>query len=100
GPKKLEYPKDYGYMLEVAPGYELWVAKHSQVKGKSTEPVRTMLNIYCDEIEKYHLRLKNAKVHFIQEPMSISEIIPGEQRSVCTFHDPDGNCIQFMGNLK
>ncbi len=98
--KKLELPKDYGYMMEVAPGYELWIAKHSQVSGKSQEPVRLIINIYCDEIEKYYLRLRSAGVKFLQEPISMGEFVPGEKRYVCTFHDPEGNCIQFMGNYK
>ncbi len=98
--KKLEYPADYGYMLEVAPGYELWIAKHSKVNGMSREPVRTMLNIYCDEIEKYFLKLQASGAHIIQTPVSMGTFIPGEERVVCTFHDPEGNCVQFMGKLK
>jgi hypothetical protein len=98
--KKLEYPKDYGYMLEVAPGYEVWIAKHTEVMGASREPVRTILNIYCDEIEKYYLKFLSMGVDIIQAPISMGEFIPGEERVVCTFHDPDGNCIQFMGKLR
>ena len=98
--KKLELPKDYGYSVEVAPGYTLWIAEHSEVSGKSTEQVRIMLNIYCDEITKYYQKVKKSGVKIIQKPICMGEFNPGEERFVFTFNDPEGNCIQFMGNLK
>ena len=98
--KKLELPKDYGYSVEVAPSYTLWIAKHSEVNGNSTEPIRTMLNLYCDEIEKYYQKVKESRVKIIQEPICMGEFNPGEERFVFTFHDPEGNCLQMMGKLK
>ena len=98
--KKLELPKDYGYSIEVAPEYTLWIAKHSEVSGHSREPVRTMLNIYCDEIERYFAKIKISGVKIIQEPICMGEFNPGEERFVFTFHDPEGNCLQFMGKMK
>lgn len=97
---KLELPRDYGYSVEVAPGYTLWIANHSEVTGTSTEPVRTMLNLYCDEIEKYYQKVKESGVVIRQVPVSMGEFNPGEERYVFTFHDPDGNCVQMMGKLK
>lgn len=97
---KLELPDDYGYSVEVAPGYTLWIAKHSEVNGKSTETVRTMLNIYCDEIEKYYQKVKDSGVEIRQEPILGVKFNPNEERYIFTFHDPDGNCVQMMGKLK
>lgn len=97
---KLDLPDDYGYSVEVAPNYTLWIAKHSEVKGKSTETVRTMLNIYCDEIEKYYQKVKDSGVEIRQEPILGVKFNPNEERYIFTFHDPDGNCVQMMGKLK
>jgi len=99
--KKLDYPRDYGYTVEAAPGYEVWIAKHSEIKGKNKEPVRHMLNLYTDEVERYCEKVKAYDgVKIIQEPMSMGEVIPGETRYVFTFLDPEGNCVQMMGKLK
>lgn len=97
---KLDLPDDYGYSVEVAPNYTLWIAKHSEVKGKSTETVRTMLNIYCDEIEKYYQKVKDSGIEIRQEPILGVKFNPNEERYIFTFHDPDGNCVQMMGKLK
>lgn len=97
---KLDLPDDYGYSVEVAPNYTLWIAKHSEVNGKSTETVRTMLNIYCDEIEKYYQKVKDSGVEIRQEPILGVKFNPNEERYIFTFHDPDGNCVQMMGKLK
>lgn len=95
---QLTLPNDYGYMVEVAPGYEIWIARHTEIKGRNLEPLRHMLNIYTDDVVGYFEKVKDVDgVTIIQPPMSMGEIIPGENRLVCTITDPEGNCIQFMG---
>ncbi len=97
---KLEYPQDYGYAIEVAPGYELWLAKHSEVTGYNKEPVRHMLNIYVDSVHAMYDTIKNrTDIKFLQIPRPMSDFIPTETRYVLTILDPDGNCLQFMGGV-
>ncbi len=99
--KKLEYDLDYGYTLEInKDGQQIWLAKHSEVKGKSKEPFRLMLNLYVDSVQAYYDRSMAYKgVKSIAQPFSMGSIIPGEKRYAATVLDPEGNCIQFMGSL-
>lgn len=98
---KLEYELDYGYTLELSEGgQQIWLAKHSKVKGKSKEPFRNIINIYVDTVQGYYDKsMKYDGVTSVAKPFSMGEIIPGEQRYAATILDPDGNCIQFMGPL-
>jgi predicted enzyme related to lactoylglutathione lyase len=97
--RKLEYDLDYGYTLEISPGgMQVWLAQHSEVKGSNKDPYRHLMNLYTDKLEYYLERVRSypgAKV--IAEPFSMGEIIPGEKRWCCTVLDPEGNCLQFMG---
>ena len=38
-------------------------------------------------------------VKVIAEPFEMKAIIPKETRWACTILDPEGNCLQFMGDL-
>jgi predicted enzyme related to lactoylglutathione lyase len=99
--RKLEYDLDYGYTLELHEGGpQVWLAKHSQVKGISKEPFRIMMNIYVDSVTKYYEKaIAYEGVTEVAEPFSMGEIIPGEERYAATILDPEGNALQFMGEL-
>jgi predicted enzyme related to lactoylglutathione lyase len=98
--KKLEYELDYGYTLEISPGgMQIWLAKHSEVKGRNQEPFRHMLNLYVDNVEDYFSKAKEYPgVEVVAEPFSMGDIVPGEKRIACTILDPEGNCLQFMSS--
>jgi len=100
--KKLEYDLDYGYTLEISKGgMQVWLARHSKVKGKSRDPFRHILNLYVTSIEEIFDKVRAADgVEVVAEPFAMGEIIPGEERWACTILDPEGNCLQFMGPLK
>lgn len=94
---QLNWPKDRGYMVEVSPGYEIWIAYHSKVKAKNQDPYRHILNIYTTEVENLFKKLKAVEgVRVIQSPVSMGKVVPGETRLVATILDPEGNCLQFM----
>ncbi len=99
--KKLEYELDYGYTLEISKGgKQIWLAKHSKVKGTNKDPYRHILNLYTNQVKDYFDKAKAyPKVQIIAEPFSMGDIIPGEERYACTILDPEGNCLQFMGKL-
>jgi len=97
----LNLPRDRGYMLEVAPGYEIWLAYHSEVKGYNTENLRHMINLYSDNIEEIYQKVMNVEgVKIIQDLISMAEFNPAESRKVFTFLDPEGNCLQVMESRK
>jgi predicted enzyme related to lactoylglutathione lyase len=98
--KKLEYPEDYGYTIEVNDGgQQIWLAKHSGVSGENKDIYRHIINFYVDSIDEV---LRMARVYtgveVIQEPRSMGEIVPGEVRFVATILDPEKNCLQFIGS--
>ena len=95
---KLTYERDYGYSLEVAPGYSIWLGQHSKVLGYNRDLERIMINLYCDNLdEMYNKAMKYPGVKSLQEPIGMEAFNPEEKgRRVGTVLDPEGNCIQFM----
>jgi len=96
--KKIDFPRDYGYNLQISHGFEIWISKHSKIHGKSKETERIILNIYVDSVSAvYDLVKNNAECIVLQAPCPISDFVPNSTRSVLTILDPEGNCLQFMG---
>jgi predicted enzyme related to lactoylglutathione lyase len=96
---ELKLPKDYGYSLKVAEGYDLWIANHSGLKGKNKDKFRNLLNLYTEDLSYWYNKIKGIKeVEIIQEPVEMSRFNPSEkERRVFTFTDPEGNLCQIMG---
>src|SRR5690606_11446226 len=63
-----EVGADYGYQMNSGETKICWIGKHSEVKGKSKEPVRIMHNIYTDEVQKWFEKVKNAGCEILQTP--------------------------------
>ncbi len=94
---KVDNSDDYGYGIEISKGYKLWIARHSEVKGKNTDPSRIIISLYVDNIYDYFSAIKlNPDSKIIEEPTLTCQNIHGEERFVGAFLDPDGNCIQLM----
>ncbi|MFS8159274.1 MAG: VOC family protein [Candidatus Roizmanbacteria bacterium] len=94
---KVETGEDYGYSVEIASGYKIWIAKHSRILGKNKDPYRIMISIYVDAIEEYFENIrKRTEIIILEEPTLTCIGIPGEERYVGAFLDPDGNCVQMM----
>lgn len=98
--KKLEYELDYGYTIQIPKGdMQIWLAKHSDVRGENKDPYRHLVNFYTDNLDHYLEKSRSYPgVRVIAEPFCMGEIIPGEERWACTILDPEGNCLQFMGS--
>jgi predicted enzyme related to lactoylglutathione lyase len=95
--QELKLAKDYGYMVEAEPGYQIWIAQHSEVKGYNKDPYRHILNIYAEDVMVIYEKVKDiVGVKIIQEPINMGEFNPVEDRLVFTFLDPEGNCLQYM----
>lgn len=94
---ELKLPKDYGYMLEVCKGYEIWIAQHSEVKGQNTDPYRHIINLYNDNIITIYQKVKNYQGVKLIEPLgSMEKFNPQSKRRFFTILDPEGNCLQIM----
>ncbi|MBU0976697.1 MAG: VOC family protein [Patescibacteria group bacterium] len=95
----LKLPKDYGYNVLANDEYEIWIAEHSEVKGYNKDPYRHIITFYVDKLDYWWDKVKNAKeIKIEQEPVNMSEFNPKETRRVFTVFDPEGNCLQFIGN--
>lgn len=71
----------------------LTIGEHSEVKGKSKEPQRIILNMETKDIKEEFERIKKTGAKVIKDPYN-----PGEAPGmlIATFADPDGNYFQLM----
>jgi predicted enzyme related to lactoylglutathione lyase len=70
---------------------QLALGHHSEVKGKSREPNRMIVNLNVDNCQAEYERLKLMGVEFIREPSKeANDLI------IATLLDPDGNTLQLF----
>jgi lactoylglutathione lyase len=80
-------------MFDLAGGPQLALGLHSEVKGKSKEPDRVMVNLDVDDIQADYERLKAKGVQFVRPPSPE----PADQGMIiATLQDPDGNTLQLF----
>lgn len=70
----------------------LAIGPHSDVRGKSQEPARIMLNFETPDVKGEFERVKAAGAEVVAEPY---EPGGGGGMHLCTFADPDGNYFQL-----
>lgn len=68
----------------------LAIGEHSEVKGKSKEPQRVILNFETKEVKEESERIRKLGAKVIKEPYEF------ENMWIATFADPDGNYFQVM----
>jgi predicted enzyme related to lactoylglutathione lyase len=68
----------------------LAIGPHSDVKGRSREPARVMLNLETADVPAEFDRIKGLGAEVVAEPYE-----PGAGMVMCTFADPDGNYFQL-----
>ncbi len=97
---ELKLPDDYGYMLQVVDDYQIWIGKHSEIKGKAQEPFRHLFNLYPEEgVHYWYNKIKeNPTVTIVAKPFLAPFSTQENQVWFCTFLDPEGNCWQFVGS--
>jgi predicted enzyme related to lactoylglutathione lyase len=69
----------------------LAIGPHSEVKGKSKEPARIMLNFESADVRGEFERIKGLGAEVVAEPYEPG----GGGMTMCTFADPDGNYFQL-----
>lgn len=93
---RLTLPDDYGYGFRVGDEHKLWIGKHSEVKGKSNDPFRFIVQLYVEDVHAWYERIKE-KVEVIAEPFETPPTRGEEEPRYCfTFADPEGNLLQLM----
>lgn len=96
---ELKLSLDYGYNVLANDSYEIWIAQHSEVKGYNKDPYRHIITFYVSDLDTWFEKVKNADgVKIEQKPINMSEFNPKEERRVFTIFDPEGNCLQFIGD--
>lgn len=96
---KLNIPGDYGYMLNVVGDLNVWIGKHSEIKGKVKENFRHLFNLYPEEgVEHWYNKIQQYPgVTIVAKPFLAPFSTPENQVWLSTFLDPEGNCWQFVG---
>lgn len=91
---------DYGYEFIITEKNDkVWIGKHSEISGKSKEPIRIMHNLYTDDVRKWYEKVKNAGCEILCPPTKTPFYSSEKPWYVSTFLDPEGNSWQFMGTL-
>lgn len=70
----------------------LAIGPHSEVKGRSTEPGRVMLNFQTPDVRAEFDRIRGLGAEVVAEPY---EPGGGGEMLMCTFADRDGNYFQL-----
>jgi len=91
--EELNHPKDTGILFRVG-NCNLWIGKHSKVKGKNNDPHRHMFNFDVDSVSKEYEELSKKGVVFLAVPFKA----PTFDKYFATFYDLDGNLVQLIGN--
>lgn len=79
----------FGFEPKVGSGF--YIVHHSDLKGKTKEPKRVIINFEVGDIEKEFKRLKKAGVKVIAQIYHVQDY-----GYIATFEDPDGNYFQLV----
>jgi predicted enzyme related to lactoylglutathione lyase len=85
--------EDSGFVGFGDKGMSLVIGTHDQVKGKSDQPARMMINFVTSEVKEEFERIKEYASKVVAEPYTMGG---NNQMMVATLEDPDGNYFQLM----
>ncbi len=77
------------YGWQVGSSY-LALLDHSEMKGKTKDPGRVMLNFETSQVQEEYKRLKGLGATIVREPYQMGE------GWIATLADPDGNYFQLV----
>jgi len=87
---------DGGYSgWEIGSGW-VTIGPHTEVKGRSLQPGRLILNFETADVKADFERFKAAGATVVAEPYSYEN----EPGFIATFEDPDGNYFQLMSPME
>ncbi len=73
-------------------GTQLAIESHSEIRGRSKEPDRIMINLRVEDCRRLYDELREKEVEFVAEPYAD----PDGAYVVATLRDPDGNTLQLV----
>lgn len=76
--------------FEASSGAALALGAHSEVKGRSRDPYRMMVDLQVDDCQAEYERLSKQGVEFVRAPSKENDV------TIATFLDPDGNMLQLF----
>ena len=76
--------------FEASSGAALALGSHSEVKGRSRDPYRMMVDLQVDDCQAEYERLSKEGVEFVRAPSKEGDV------TIATFLDPDGNVLQLF----
>ena len=77
--------------FEASSGAALALGAHSEVKGRSQDPYRMMVDLQVDDCQAEYERLSKQGVEFLKAPGK-----EGDGAIIATLFDPDGNILQLF----
>lgn len=85
---------DAGYYGWKAGVSFLTIGEHSEVKGKSKEPQRVLLNFETEAVKEEFERIRGSGAEVVRAPYEM------DGGWIATFADPDGNYFQLVSPWK
>lgn len=76
--------------FQASSGAQLALGVHSEVRGRSRDPYRVMVDFQVDDCQAEYERLSKQGVEFIRTPGKEDGVI------IATLRDPDGNVLQLF----
>ena len=77
-------------VFQASTGGQLALGAHSEVRGRSSDPYRVMVDFEVDDCQAEYERLSREGVKFIRPPSKEDGV------TIATFRDPDGNLLQLF----
>ena len=78
-------------IFQSSSGPQLALGAHSEVKGRSRDPNRVMVDFTVDDCQAEYERLSKQGVEFVRTPSKEEDGV-----TIATFVDPDGNMLQLF----
>ena len=79
------------HALRLGPSGVLFLVDHSEVRGRTPEPARAIIDLHVSDLDAQQERLEAAGVKFLR-----SKGVEYWGGVISTFEDPDGNRIQMI----
>lgn len=76
--------------FQASSGAALALGAHSEVRGRSRDPNRLMVDFQVDDCQTEYERLTKQGVEFVRTPSKENGV------TIATFLDPDGNVLQLF----
>ncbi len=84
------YQTDQYVLLGPGNGSMLGLMAHSQIRGRTREPQRFMIDFFCNDVYGTVVQLEQIGIRFLETPAEEAT------SPTATFEDPDGNLLRLI----